>query len=156
MKLPWNSLVATKQHHVHHNGRHSQQWGLYFHFFRGGWWNDARAHNNFMIAKFTAQMRPRAQGSQRVTEEHNSFIGASINARTKEFLERSHWPTIVVFGSLLPEWLPRLWPKWGYMPRDLNGRQRNVHISFIGASINPRAKEFLERSHWLTVVAGSL
>ena len=65
--------------------------GLYFHFFRGGWWNDARAHNNFMIAKFTAQMRPRAQGSQRVTEEHNSFIGASINARTKEFLERSHW-----------------------------------------------------------------
>ena len=36
------------------------------------------AHNNFMIAKFTAQMRPRARGSQRVTKEHNSFIGASI------------------------------------------------------------------------------
>ena len=37
------------------------------------------AHNNFMIAKFTAQMRPRAHGSQWVTEEHNSFIDASIN-----------------------------------------------------------------------------
>ena len=66
-------------------------------FLEGGWWNDARAHNNFMIPKFTAQMRPRAQGSQRVTEEHNSFIGASINARAKEFIERSQ---CVVAGSL--------------------------------------------------------
>ena len=84
-----------------------------------------------MIAKFTAQMRPRAQGSQRVTEEHNSFIGASINARTKEFLERSHWQVMT------------------QMRLHAKGSQRETkeHISFIGTSINDRAKEFLERSH---------
>ena len=48
-----------------------------------------------MIAKFTAQMRPRAQGSQRVTEEHNSFIGASINAMAKEFVEESQTDSLL-------------------------------------------------------------
>ncbi len=32
----------------------------------------AAAHNNFMIAKFTVQMRPRARGAQWVTEDRNS------------------------------------------------------------------------------------
>ena len=52
-----------------------------------------------MIAKVITQMRPCGQGSQLGTEEHNYSIGASINARTKEILERR--PTAVVFGTLL-------------------------------------------------------
>ena len=62
------------------------------------------AHNNFMIAKFTAQMRPRAHGSQRVTEEHNSFIDASINKTLVEGIAQ----LILMKKVLLKGWLCNL------------------------------------------------